>query len=290
MKPMIDLEKPLVKKGVDIYKNQVEKALLYTINLERAVVPIYWTLKTETKPEQVGSGVIVELGGEYFIFSASHVFDDIKQFQLLIGVGNGERLVSLGGERFSSAKGPSGTHKDDPIDASVFHIMSGITESVKERALTEKNLDLGGLDDCKSVFVACGFRVKKSNTDGNQANAKQECFTSLEYDEADYGNVGVERKMHLALAYEAQRLLNGAWNKSPKPQGISGGGIFKVDGVSFLPSFPDKHEPSGKLTAITIAHKQEKGGNPGSLIGTRIGVHLGLIYQFLPEALESIVS
>ncbi|OEF18972.1 hypothetical protein [Aliivibrio logei] len=290
MKPKIDLQHPVVKKGVDLYYKQVEKALEYTLELERAVVPIYWTLKQETKPEQVGTGVIVELGGEFFVFSASHVFDDIKQFQLLIGAGNDEKLVSLVGERFSSAKGPSGTHRDDPIDASVFHIQSGLTDSIKTKALTYENIDLSEPYSQKSVYVACGFRVKKSNTDGYKASSKQECFTSLEYDAQYYSKLNLSPNMHTALVYEAQRLLNGEWNKSPKPSGISGGAIFRVDGISFLRNCADSQNPSAKLNAITIEHRQEKGGQVGALIGTKIGVHLGLIQHFLPKALVDVVK
>ena len=102
MKPDFDLNDPHVKNAIKIYRAQMEKALDVPQRVESAVLPIYWTLKSPTKPEQVGSGVAVRNQEEYFIFSASHVFDDIGTYALLVGTGGGEKLATLSGERFST--------------------------------------------------------------------------------------------------------------------------------------------------------------------------------------------
>lgn len=286
MKPNIDLDDPRVKLALKIVQKQMESALEVPQTVENAVLPIYWTLRSKVKPEQVGSGVVVRIKNEFFVFSASHVFDDIGAYQLLLGTGGGRKLVALSGERFSSKKGPSGTHSDDPIDASVFHIQSGLTERIKEVAINLNNLDLHQPDESRSVHMVAGFRVKKSNTVGNQANAKPECFPSIEYGDLKYSLLGIDKKFHIALAFEDQVLMAGSWQKSPTPKGFSGGAIIKVQGVKISPPFSTDLNAKQYLSAITIEQRREKAGKPGVLIGTRIGVHLGLIEKYLPRLLD----
>jgi len=153
-------------------------------------------------------------------------------------------------------------------------------------ALSLDDLDFSQPDSKRSVHMAAGFRAKKSNTAGNQAKAKRECFPSIEYGESEYSKLNLDKKTHLALAYDAQVLMDGKWQTSPKPKGISGGVMIKVSGVTLLRSYLNSIEVKQLLSAITIAYRREKYGNSGVLIGTRIGVHLGLIHKYLPELLD----
>jgi hypothetical protein len=43
----------------------------------------------------------------------------------------------LPGERFSSPRGASGTHNDDVIDASAYHITGDVPESIKKLSIRE---------------------------------------------------------------------------------------------------------------------------------------------------------
>lgn len=133
MKPNIDLKNPIVKEGIIYFQNKALEALKVPQRVESAVVPIYHVPKFKRKPVQIGSGVLVKIKSEYFILSASHVFDEIENYQLLIGDGTGSEIQSIPGDRFSSSKGKSGTHRDDPYDASVFHIQSPISEALKKQ-------------------------------------------------------------------------------------------------------------------------------------------------------------
>lgn len=283
MKPTLDLKDPKVKVGLQFFFGQVERALQVAHRFEDATFPIYWTLKT--KPEQIGSGVLVNIKDQYFIFSASHIFDNIGDFQLLIGTGNKAKLLSLSGERFSTAKGPSDTHVDDPIDASVFHIQESIPAVLEAAALSLDDLDLSQPDDEHPVCFAIGFRSGKSKTLVDQAYAHRECMPSGEYGDIEYELLNIDKNIHLALAYDGQILMGDRWKKSPKPQGMSGGAMVRVLGVSLLPSMPSK-KLKPLLSAITIAYRKEKLGKPGALIGTRVSVHLMAIKKYIPDLLD----
>ena len=289
MKVGIDLNDPGVQLALALVGRQVDMALALPQRVESAVLPIYHTLKRK-KLEQTGSGVAFTMGGEYFVLSASHVFDDIGVHQLCMAVSKGELLSNFGGERFSSAKGKSGTHSDDPIDASVFHIQSEVPEEFKRVALTLDDLDPDSSDELGCVYMAAGFRSSKSNTSGNQANAKRECFPSRELEQDDYLKLGLDRKMHIAVAYENQTIIGGRWQTSPTPKGISGGAMMRAKRIPMLPRLgtSSREEDARQLlSGITIARRRESQGKPGALIATRVGVHLGLIQKYLPELLAN---
>jgi len=192
----------------------------------------------------------------------------------------------LGGDRFSTPKGSSGTHADDPIDASVFHIKSQVNGEFKRIALTLNDLDLDRVDDVGCVYMAAGFRSKLSNTSGNQANSKRECFPTRELRRNQYLELGLDLNKHIALAYEDQTIIGGRWQTSPTPKGISGGDMIRIADIPMVPLGKDLTGESNArqlLSGITIAQRREKAGKPGVLIATQVGVHLSLINQYLPE-------
>lgn len=289
MKVGIDLNDPGVQFALALVGRQAAMALDLPQRVESAVLPIYHTLKGN-RLDQTGSGVAFQIGGEYFVMSASHVFDDIGTHRLCMAVAKGELLSHFAGDRFSTPRGSSGNHSDDPIDASVFHIQSEVPDEFKRIALTLEDLDLEQPDDVGCVHMIAGFRSKKSNTAGNQANAKRECFPSRELGQEDYLKLGLDRKTHIALAYENQILMDGRWQTSPSPKGMSGGALIKAKGIPMIlrPGLSFNEENARQLlSGITIAQRRERRGKPGALIATRIGAHLGLIQNYLPEVFKN---
>ncbi|WP_318582149.1 hypothetical protein [Bacillus paranthracis] len=291
MKPDIDLKNPIVKEAITIYQDRAIKALNVPQSVESAVFPIYHVPKFKRKPVQIGSGVLVKIKSEYFMFSASHLFDDIGNHELLTSDGiPGNRVQSLSGERFSSGRDKSGKHKDDPIDASVFHIQSPISDALKKAALTLNDFDFSSFGETKSMFIAAGFRVKNSNTAGDTVRSKREGFPSAEIAEEDYLRMKIDPSIHITLHYENQILLNGIWQTSPTPKGFSGGAIIRIDGITASTDAIDKPEAKQLLTGIIIEQRREKNKEIGVLIGTKIWVHLLAIQKFLPELADEINS
>jgi len=284
LKPKFNIPSLVLKKLAEIHCNKISEALAVEPTVENAVLPIYWVRKK--KPEQIGSGVVVRVNDEFFIFSASHVFDSMGEKEIMLGAGDGSELVSLSGERFSSKAGLSGTHLDDPIDASVLHIKSGLKDNIKDVAIKIDDICSSPAQNSRPAHMAVGFRIKNSNTAGDQANSKRECFPSVEYGDSEYSMLGLDSRFHLALAFENQVFVDGKWQTSPTPRGISGGAIVEVRGVDMSRPFSVGENARQYLSAITIEQRRGKSGKPGALIGTRISVHLGLIEKYLPGLLN----
>lgn len=275
-----------VQEALAIIKRQYNHALDVPSKVEDAVLPIYFPTRDDQRPEQIASGVVVKIQNDFFVFSASHVFDDIGEYQLLLGVGDGRKLLSLQGERFSSARGPSGKHADDSIDASVFHIQSPLANDLEPFALSVADLDWGQNQSERSVFITAGFRTKESRTRGRQAFANRAGIPSLEYSELEYSALELDSSLHIAIAFEDQIWTGAQWQTSPSLRGISGGAIARITGISVTHPFSVSDNAKQLLTAIVIEQRREKHGKPGAIVGTRISVHLSLIQKFLPNILE----
>jgi len=294
MKPKIDLNHPLTKFGIELSQRSSFKALEAKQTVESAVIPIYGFRKRKAherkspKQEQIASGVLVKIKDEYFIFSATHVFWDFGDKALITGPMDGNLTEQIAGERFSTGK--IDNPKADKYDASVYHIQSKLSDDLKGLAIGLEKFDFTGIDKTKNVFLAAGFRVKKSNTVAKNIYSKREAFPTLEFDEKDYRIYGVDFNSQILLAWEDQVLVDKKWQTSPIPKGLSGGAIIKVIGTNLLPIERTDEKVEQKLSAITIEQHRKKGNKIGHLIGTRINVHLGLIHQFLPGLLDDFLK
>jgi hypothetical protein len=276
----------VARTASEYYKNIVRMASNASLEIEAAVLPIYFLQKASARLQQVASGVCLRVKDQNFVLSASHVFDDIGKYQLLIGLANGRPIVPFSGERFSTKRGRSGTHADDPVDASVFHVQSEVPAEFGKIALTLDDIDLSQPDRNAHFFNCIGFPSKKSSRTANSINSHRECRVLTEYGKEEYDTLSIDREIHVALAYEEKILVDGSLQTLPRPKGMSGGAIFKIEGVTTSSLLSPPPNPDVLLSAITIAHRPQKAGKPSVLIGTRVGVHLGLIEKYLPGLLD----
>src|SRR5690349_18402012 len=103
----IKADDPLIRMAQELLAPQIKKAMDAPRTVENGVLPVFALLSSETRPEQIASGVAVKIGTEHFVFSASHVFDPIGSLPLLLGLGDGSQLLELRGDRFSTSRGAS---------------------------------------------------------------------------------------------------------------------------------------------------------------------------------------
>lgn len=294
MKPKIDLNSPLTKIALTLYQKETKIAWEMEQSVEKAVIPIYYIpkrkshQKPKTKPEQFGTGVLVRIKNQHFIFSATHVFYEFEGKAVLVGNNKNKPIEQLAGERYST--GNVEHNKIDSNDATVFHIQSKLSNELKKMAITLDDCDFEGFDCSSPIFMITGFLAKESNTSGNQIKTKAKNFPTIEIN--NYEEYGYDRERHILLAYENQTLVNNKWKMTPTPKGMSGGAIIKAQGTSLKVNLNNKDKKPQKqlLSAITIEHHKDKKEKQGFLLGTRINVHLGLIYKFMPEILEDFLK
>ncbi|WP_214845439.1 hypothetical protein [Exiguobacterium sp. S90] len=260
--------------------------------VEKAIIPIYHIPLNKKVPIQIATGVLVKIRNEYFLFSASHVFDDIGEKAILTssGPGIGSKIIELAGERYSSPKGPDGTHLNDPIDASVYHIKTKLPKTLKKLAIGENHLLRNNdfqLYNHHPFYIAAGFRAKKSNTANNIVKSKAEGFLFLEAKEESYQKHKLDNINHICLSYPDQFLVDGESKISPTPKGFSGGGIIGfVSASKDIPLSQVSKMCQQKLIAITIEQRRGDKLNEGILIGTKIEIFMYLVDMCFLDLLD----
>ncbi len=84
MKPKIDTNSLIFKIAQAAFNKEVKSALEIEMKVEKAVIPISAIPRTKKhrnpkkKPEQIGSGVLVNIKDQYFVFSSTHVFTEFE--------------------------------------------------------------------------------------------------------------------------------------------------------------------------------------------------------------------
>lgn len=281
-KPKIDIASPLIAAGIRQYKEQATKAFEQAKKMDNAVRPVYALDERTQLVEQAGSGVLLAVADELFLLSASHVFDAIGAYQLLIGFGS--QLMSFKGDRFSTIHGPSGTHSDDKIDASVFHITDSAPNNLYASALRLSDLDIAIAPRAPEFYVASGYRVSQSKSTSKGHSTWLDRYPTMELDAGHYKHYKLDREWQLALAFEDDFLVDGRWQKSPSIRGFSGGAMFRVSGLSPLSRSDANTVYKLKLAAILIERRKGVRNKTHSVaVGTRLGVHFALIDKYLPE-------
>lgn len=280
-KPIFDLKVPFFASLTNAYGEWMTEAANLTYARDDSVRPIYALDERSQRLTQVGSGVLLSFGGQMFCCSASHVFDAVGSYPLAIGYG--DKIHTFGGDRFSTKHGPSRTHNDDPIDASVFHFTADVPPEVRSLALNLADLDIGCPPRALDRFVVCGYRVSQSRSTSEQHSTQLNRYPTIEANEAHYDHLKRDREMHLVLAFEDHVPIDGSWSLAPSLTGMSGGAIFRV--VSTAKSPADASSALKIRLAATLIERRQKLGR-GFLsvaIGTRLAVHFGLIDKYLPE-------
>lgn len=291
MKPKIDLDSPLAKLASAIYHKEVKKAWEMLQSVEKAVIPISSLpftkphQKKKLKPIQTGTGVIVQIKDQFFIFSATHVFENFNDMAVLTSGPGRNQIEQISGERFSTGNLIT---RVDKFDATVFHIQSEISQALKNLAITLEDFDIEGYDPIKPIFMITGFLAKESNTAGHEIRTRARNFPTMELD--DYEGYGYEREGHILLSYENQVLVNNKWQLAPTPRGMSGGAIIKAQGTNLKDFRLERKEEKQLLSGITIEQHRDKGNKLGFVLGTRVNVFLGLIQQFIPDLLEEFLE
>ncbi|MGE8723365.1 hypothetical protein ACO2KH_18690 [Leptospira terpstrae] len=287
MKPKFDIKDPRVKKAMEELAKIQQFALSADPKIEKAVIPIAYYKDPDKKlsrPELNGSGVLIKIKNLYFIFTATHVLLPLKHNAIITGVGNGDFIENLSGERYST--GNPDYPEDDQYDATVYHITSGMSNMLKEKALNLSDIELKEIPQTKSIYLVSGFPAKKSLSEKGKIESKKDLFASFEFSLEIYEKLNYNPKSHIILTYEDLVLTKEQWLTSPRPQGVSGGAIIRINGLSIFPTNIETKTPVQKLSSIMTQHHREKNRNPGYILGTRINVFLGLLKKYFPKLVD----
>ncbi|CAK3897730.1 Peptidase S1 domain-containing protein [Vibrio crassostreae] len=197
---------------------------LFGESVARFTIPIF--IENDKRgPEQIGTGFFLNVLGELFFTTASHVVDVLIGAEKQPCIALGEQVVYLNYESIKRTKNRT-TNEADDIDIAVFKISSGVDMFLEALPYTiplEKvaiNLELQDID----LQLVQGFPSSKNK--GKPSNAAKRHVRGVIWsylfsfsENTDFGEFGKQQEAHYAIKWSDK--ING--DAIPHPRGVSGG-------------------------------------------------------------------
>lgn len=258
------------------YARLSEKADAARSVIHKSVRPL--CIDADGRPDQVGSCILVQIANRRFLVTAAHVLDHAYDGPLHVAA-DGD-FVFINGTMYRSGKRET-RHSDD-IDVGFIEITGEIASKMGDCLfLSVDDLDVADRDQPDSVYIASGYPIRHTILNFLRRKHHAQLVTySLSADSPAYQAFGLKQGVHLPLKFVLKRMKSWGHTRRPKkPQGISGGAIFRLNS-------PYSTAPLS-ITLVGVITEFRK--SPRSiLLGTRIALHLEGIAAEFEELRDSI--
>jgi hypothetical protein len=244
-----------------------------------APVPILRYKGATEQPDSHGSGIFIEISGQFILLSAAHVLDAGDDADLRAGVN--KSFISLAGMWFRTRLPPSGNREHDKVDIGYCVLEDDETLSElqsSQRVLRRSDVILTEPMPGLSLRV-CGYPVTRIEFGDDHSVTTD--LTSVEGHEItpeEYEELGLDPKVNIAMRYNRKRMFSSRLARTITPvhklEGMSGGGIF-VEASDDQPPFV-----KFQLVGITTNHSKV---NPSIVYGTRLTEFVKRIHATCPE-------
>jgi hypothetical protein len=240
-----------------------------------AICPIF--RQTDEGPEQIGSGVLLQVADAHFLLTAAHVTDERRTKPLLIPAKTG--FVNLFGLFIESPMPHLGSRKDDKLDVAVVKLSQDLVARLHDHLLflDHGDCNLADVTEPKDVYTIIGYPAKKSGIDGNAVVTDQFSLSGDGVLDYRFEELGLDPRRHIIVQLRMKRTIhysNMLKRQPPHPEGMSGGGIFAWDKA--LPELSALGQP--KLVGILTEYHQHK----NVFVGTRLHAHVMAIHKSDP--------
>lgn len=213
------------------------------------------------KANHIGSCVLLSHKNTKLLLTAAHVIDNNEITSLYI---SGEHeLVQLIGSCLITSP-PNGNRDDDKLDFSILSLTEDVASKIGNvYYIPESEWWLGGLGEKDRCCLALGYpNSKNKKFNPSTKKIKQEPFvytSTLKKEEELFIKVDGDQNHHYLLDY-CEKYSKNETNEtvnSVHPKGVSGGGLFLIEGMANPESYRPDLPCSGKLLGILIEFHKE---------------------------------
>lgn len=241
--------------------------------LARRVCPLYVPNdRASRSPQLVGSSVLFRDDNHAYLVTASHVLDGLGDRFLVAG---DRGFLLIGGPRLAFGHLPG---RSVDADVGILRLDPATVERLEPHYLWSTRSDVGIISDYNKfvlyAFLGYPFTKNQPVVKGiTRVWTRAYFYLAREFEEISaLGNEGKNSKVHFALAIPPKvRGLDGKSRRLPKPQGISGGGVWKLtvdDSLGYVCGW--------ELVGVAI----ERTKRPEAFVATRFQLALGLLDRF----------
>ena len=263
--------------GRRVRKEIASRAMAAAPDLLKAVRPIIFYDEREC-PHIEGSCVLLQIGKYRFLLTAAHVLDSRHQLY----VAGEKEAFSLQGPKYSTNPPASKSRSEDKLDVAIIELAAEYDTALGNvRFLTVVDLDVDEQPmlgpSVKSKYLVLGYPATGLKRDLKRRVIVPEPFiyTANPRSDAEYRDLGLTIPSHLVVEFNRRRVLGTEGQRTArKPQGISGGGIWRFD------SLLGDEAAANRLVALNI---EWLAGARRVLWGTRVAVALEMIRARYPH-------
>jgi hypothetical protein len=213
------------------------------------------------KPIHIGSCVAVKLNNENYLITAAHVIDHNKFTSLYVS-GENDLVLIEAAAHITAA--PDGDREKDIFDFAILKPSSEMEEKIGNiEYICQSEMLLRDLKDAEKFCLALGYPNSKNKLNPKNGNSVKETpfvYTSVLKHEADfYSKAGANKSQHYLLDYCKNHSKDQMNNKvnSISPKGVSGGGLFFIEGMTNPELYKPDSPCAGKLVGVLIEFRKE---------------------------------
>ena len=184
----------------------------------------------------IGSCVLIKVKNTNYLITAAHVLDENEITTLYVGGGDGTDLVKIEGEGLET-NAPMGNRKDDKFDFAIFPLTEEIVKKLGTVTFIDESSFLSEyLDNTRGLYLIIGYpnsKNKKNNIKDNKVLPKYFPYAAnLNTSDETFKIIGADKRYHYLLNYsKTSKDENNQEVNSIKPTGMSGGGLFFIEGM-----------------------------------------------------------
>jgi hypothetical protein len=256
---------------------ELQQDILVSSRTLAATIPIVLFKSLSDKPESHASGVLIKIGGKYFLLTAAHVLDAGDHSDLYAGLN--DSFVSLAGMWSRTPLPPSEDRTDDNEDIGYCCLES--SETGRKLASSWNVLGRADVIVDEAVpgpsFRVCGYPATKIEIGDGYVETVVSSIEGFEIASNEYEQLGLSPKVNIAIRFNRKRMFSPLLARTITPMqilgGMSGGGIYVETPV------PEPPFMKFLLVGITTTHHLGK----SLIIGTRLDAFVRQIYRNRPE-------
>jgi len=245
----------------------------------RSVRPVFASIDG-TRPEFLGSCILISFSDQKFVVTAAHIIDWCDKHALHIGGTVGTQPVQMLGtiHHTSSPRG----RPLDKVDAAFWNITDDAARQLGEvEFISETHFCYNRVNPTGRLYMALGYplsRNKGSIDHENQGvSPKAWRYTGPADDIPDIPHeLGFSSDRHLFLKFDKHSsTLDGSKVSSINPKGVSGGALIDLGNFSEISTYEQGKECDGRLAGMII----EKNKKYKALVAIKIEVVIRAISQ-----------
>ncbi|MBO0614151.1 hypothetical protein [Thiothrix fructosivorans] len=205
-------------------------------------------------PQQIGTSVLIDVFGHKFLVSAAHVYDETHNRDLCITFRN--KFIPLRGDIIESNS--NGNRGSDRIDLALLEVSEDFEAYLADyKAVSFDSIDYNHICSSLHDYMVVGFPASKNGLRYGTNSVKRKIYgyAGKMADAGVFDKMFISPMSHVIVNFRKNKLMSLDKNfvTFPDPYGISGGGIWLIENISFNRRLKIR-EP--KLVAIGIEWKK----------------------------------